>query len=68
MKPNHIARARRFICKRWYWRLRILKQRKMYSIWDNMLISCQNKDIPICCHELERYLKKEEYYMEKLNK
>ena len=67
MKPKHIARARRFIGKRWYWRMRGLLQRRKYAFWDKLLISCENKDIPIYYAELERNAKKEAYYANKLN-
>ena len=67
MKPNHIARARSFIGKRWYWRLRALKQRKMFSFWDKFVSTCDYKDTTIGCHELARYAKKEAYYAKKLN-
>ena len=68
MKPKHIARAKRFIGKRWYWRLRALKNRRMYAIWDKYITVCDNKDVPACCHELERLARKEAYYATKMNK
>ena len=47
--------------------LRAFKQRRKYAFWDNLLISCDNKDIPTYCAELERYARKEAYYANKLN-
>ena len=67
MKPKHIARARRFIGKRWYYRLRVLKNRNIYALLDKALIGCPIKDVPIYCYEMERYIKKEAYYTKKLN-
>ena len=67
MKPKHVARARRFIGKRWFWRLRACQNRKMYRWWDDILIVCQRKEISKCCRELQRYARKEAYYTNKLN-
>ena len=67
MKPNHIARARRFIGKRWYYRFRVLKNRNMYALLDKALIGCPIKDVPIYYGEMERYAKKEAYYANKLD-
>ena len=67
MKPKHIKRARRLVGKRWYYRLRIIKMRSIYSLLDRNIMCCPIKDVPIYCYGLERYAKKEAYYAKKLN-
>lgn len=67
MKPIHFKRARKYVGKRWYYRLRVWHSRKMYTLWDKALIACKNEEIPFYCHELEKYARKEAYYHNKLN-
>ena len=66
MKPKHFTRARKYVGKKMYLRLRAWRNRKLFSFLDKMLISCPIKDVPIYCNEMERYAKKEAYYENKL--
>ncbi|MBQ3813647.1 MAG: hypothetical protein II841_08785 [Bacteroidales bacterium] len=66
MKPNHIARARRLVTKRWYILLRIRKFKRAFRHNDRKLYSCSPRELGRLTDDMSRFAVKQEWYVNKL--
>lgn len=65
MTPKQVAKARRMIARHGYARRRIRKIRRQWGYWDQMLIENLETNAEECLRQMERLLKKVNWYSEK---
>ena len=66
MNQKHVARARRLVTRRWFLRLRLWKNARLFKKCDRKLLDATPYELDRLSEDLSRYAIKQAWYINKL--